>query len=266
MSDDPRRIAFVGDWHSNLTWAKYIMNSLAEQEVDAIVHVGDFGYWPRLSGGPDFLAAVASRAREKNCNMPVYFCDGNHEDHEWLESLAVDRKTGLRTVAPRVYHLPRGHRWCWNGVRFLALGGAVSVDKDWRVDGVSWFHQEEITYADLDHATAGGAEVDVLVTHDTMSFENGYTVPGISPPGMWPAERIQRSHVNQAGIASVVAEVHPVRMVHGHFHSRYTFEQTRDWGQLRVDGLDCDGTTLDGNVLIVDLDDLAADVVERREN
>ena len=36
---------------------------------------------------------------------------------------------GREQVTGRIWHLPRGHRWRWHGRDWLALGGAVSLDR-----------------------------------------------------------------------------------------------------------------------------------------
>jgi hypothetical protein len=49
-------------------------------------------------------------------------------------------------LAGRIWHLPRGHRWRWHGRDWLALGGAVSLDRGVRTAGVNWWPEEEITW------------------------------------------------------------------------------------------------------------------------
>lgn len=267
---EPKRIAFVGDWHRNLTWAKSVMNALADEGVEAIVHAGDFGYWPNTPAGVDFLNAIASRAREKNCDMPVFWVDGNHEDHWSLrdahETAGTDRIEPLE-VAPRVYHVPRGLRWEWGGVRFMGLGGAASVDKSVRTVGMDWFPEEELSDADLYAAVGDNLDprVDVMVTHDTISFTDSYRVPNIPPDEFWPAEAMDRSRRHQARLRSAVEAVQPTHLFHGHFHSRYGAEVEMEWGTMFIAGLDCDGARIPSwNWAVVDLEALREDVDERR--
>lgn len=252
---DPWRIAFVGDWHKNLTWARYALDELANEGVQAVVHVGDFGYWPRLQGGEDFLNAVASRCREKNGDLQFFFVDGNHEDHESLLARPIDEVTGLREIRDRVYHLPRGHRWEWGGVRFLAMGGAASVDKCVRMPYVDWFPEEEITVGEAIAAQADGP-ADVVVAHDTIM---GYRPPGIPPDSIWPEEAIVRSNRHRGLLTSIVTDVEATHLVHGHFHTRYY----REVYGIGVHGLDQNGSG-PRNWMTVDMEDLAADVKRRR--
>jgi hypothetical protein len=58
------------------------------------------------------------------------------------------RPDGFVEVTDRILWAPRGHRWTWQGVRFLALGGAFSIDRQYRkLDSGrwGWFKEEVIT-------------------------------------------------------------------------------------------------------------------------
>lgn len=69
---EARDVAFFGDWHGNLHFAKKAIESLPGH-VEVAVHTGDFGYM----FADDYLNAVNKSARRKN--IVVMFVDGNHE-------------------------------------------------------------------------------------------------------------------------------------------------------------------------------------------
>ena len=131
----PTRIAFAGDWHENAVYAQRAIRYARKQNADVLVHLGDFGY----SFSDHFVNTVTRDLGR--AGMPLLFVDGNHEDHPKLNQYPVEAN-GLRKVTDRVWHLPRGFRWQWDGVRFLALGGAHSVDRPYRTAGVSWWSEE----------------------------------------------------------------------------------------------------------------------------
>lgn len=244
-NDAVTRVAFAGDWHANPLFARMVIRSLAGG-VDAVVHLGDFG----VGFSDRYLQVVDEAARE--ADLVVMFVDGNHEDHAQLGAIPIS-SDGVRRLAPRVWHLPRGFRWEWSGLSFLALGGAHSVDRQSRVPGVSWWPQEAISLQDALRATEGGP-VDVIVTHDAPA---GHVIPGLMPPGTFPAEEIEASDAHRQVLRRVVDEVRPRALWHGHYHSRYRVET--DYGCI-ITGLDCDGygeSGLHNNIDIVDLSELA---------
>jgi len=103
---------------------------------------------------------------------------------------------GLVVVRDHVRYAPRGHRWTWGTTRILALGGAASLDKEWRLAeegrrsakairkskfreaaggapapppnyaGTLWFPDEELSDDDVETVLADGTPVDLLLTHD----------------------------------------------------------------------------------------------------
>jgi hypothetical protein len=143
----------------------------------------------------------------------------------------------------------------WGDVRWLALGGAHSVDRPWREPGTSWWHEETITDLDVARAVAGGP-ADVLVSHDCPS---GVDIPGLADTAhLWPAEEIVAAEAHRARLREVADVVRPRSIWHGHFHRRYSADADLGYGAVAVSGLDCDGSTLDRNVSVVALDEIPA--------
>lgn len=245
----PDRIAFAGDWHANTCWAPAAIKHAARHGADILIHTGDFGY----TFPADYLLAVSGAALYHR--LPVLFIDGNHDDPEWLAARPLDEH-GLRPVAPGVWHLPRGHRWTWNGIRFLALGGAYSVDRSLRVArGYHWWPGESLTEADLYHAIGPG-HADIMITHDAP---DNLTIPGLDPAGFDPADLAAAAAHRRLLRTAITRHIQPAMLWHGHYHVRYTSHLHLDDGRwCRVTGLDRDDTTLDGNIDIVQIKYLAA--------
>lgn len=101
----------------------------------------------------------------------VLFVDGNHENFTYLNQLPViDFLHGKASqVAPNIFHLKRGEIYFINSTKFFVMGGATSVDKDCRVQGVTWFPEEVPNYREMSHAIDNleffKNEVDFVVTH-----------------------------------------------------------------------------------------------------
>lgn len=246
---EPNRIAFAGDWHANADYADRAVLYAKDQGADVLVHLGDFGY--AFTG--EFLSTVTATLRY--AGLPLLFIDGNHEDHDLLDSAPIGGD-GLRQITNRMWHLPRGFRWTWAGTRYVALGGAHSVDRPWRTPGTSWWQQETITERQAQTVIDDGP-ADVLICHDCPT---GVTIPGIddrvtAPP--FPPLELMRSHQHRQLLRRVVDAVRPRWVWHGHYHQRYTQLVDLGFGPLMVNGLDCDGRNLDANVRVVNAKDMA---------
>ncbi|GAA0550128.1 hypothetical protein GCM10010172_35280 [Paractinoplanes ferrugineus] len=241
----PQTIAFAGDWHENGRWAAKAISHAVNLGADVIVHLGDFGY----SFSRRFLADVSAAALFQG--LPILFVDGNHENFDRLCRFPIG-PFGLREVADNVWHLPRGFRWEWDGVRFLALGGAHSVDRPFRVPRVSWWKEEAITDGQANEAIAGGP-ADVLVAHDCPA---GVPIPGIdnraTPPPFPPLE-IMRSEEHRQVLRRVVDGVRPSWVWHGHYHVAYDMVADLGYGEVRATGLNCDESHLGQNIAVVTL-------------
>lgn len=241
------RLLLVGDSHANAKWwATLVATSAQRVRADRIVQLGDFGYWPRHPDGRRFLALVT--ACVERTGIPVDFLDGNHEDHERLHRRADEPYE----VAPGVRHLPRGVRFTHGDVRFLALGGAHSIDRHLRKVGVSWFVDETLDETDLERAESG-PPVDIVLAHDTVS---GYDVPGTLPIDevpAWLAREIEISRAHRVLVREAVVAARPQLLVHGHYHSRYRARVALDDLVVDVEGLDCDDT--EGSLLVLDVAD-----------
>lgn len=247
--DDLRHVAFAGDWHADERFAEHQIARLPD-EVEVVLHTGDFGY--RFS--PYYLNAVDRAATR--AGVIVAFVDGNHEDFSVLHSAWPVDDDGVRRLRPRVWHLPRGMRWEWSGLRFLALGGAHSVDRQHRVAGIEWWPQETITIEDALRACEGGP-AEVMLTHDAPA---GHHIPGLLPAGTFPSEEIAASDRHREVLRRVVDVVRPRAVWHGHYHSRYTAET--DSGCV-ITGLGAEGRSseaFEANVDVVDLAELATEI------
>lgn len=244
----PSRITFAGDWHMNTRWAVAAIRRARQNGADVVVHTGDFGY----AFAPRFLLPLSGVLEETG--LELLFVDGNHEDHTWLSQIKR-RSDGLGIVGSHIWHLPRGFRWNWDGVRFLALGGAHSVDRQARLQrNLMWHPEERISLPEAIAAGVGGP-ADVMVTHDCPA---GVMLPGIDDrtgPVPFPAEEIATSQEHRELLRTVVDVVRPGVLFHGHYH--LTHVQTVDLGwPMHVVGLDMDGTSMLLNTVTVDLDQL----------
>jgi hypothetical protein len=218
--------------------------------LEGIVHLGDFGIWPGRSGRL-FLDAV--QVALERAGVWLIFLDGNHEDFWQLDALTIGAD-GLRAVRPRIWHVPRGTRWRWAGRVFMAMGGAVSLDRKYRRLGRDWWPQETITLAQLNAAICAGP-VDVLLTHDAPSAAVA-VMPGLSPDSAWDGEELAKAKSHQRLLQTLVETVGPSRLLHGHMHVRY--DRLLRFGATAciVSGLGGHEQSLGENIVVLDWETL----------
>jgi hypothetical protein len=139
---------------------------------DYLVILGDFGLninWnPEVK--PQWFYWLSKQP------WTTLFVDGNHDDIPYLNQLpTMEWGGGIVGKAHRnVLHLRRGEVYHIGWSTFFVMGGATSIDKQWRTPGKSWFPQEIPNQAEWDNAIKNlepyGGEVDNVLAH-TMPFE-----------------------------------------------------------------------------------------------
>lgn len=228
------KVLLAGDTHGNIRHVKSLIEIAVYEGCDRIVQLGDFGFWPHIE---DFDAQVNRAAME--AGITFYWLDGNHENFDQLEKEVDFNSAHPQQMYANLWYLPRGSTWEWDGCRFMALGGAYSIDKHRRVEGHSWWPQELITSAQVERAVSRG-QVDIMLTHDTP--EGGCPIPVISLHGK--GDEISRG--NRLAVSAVLESAKPRLLAHGHMHHRHTTKI----GKTRIEGLDCDGTGRDSWIVI----------------
>ncbi len=239
---DPERVLLAGDTHGNIRWVAMLAVLARHYECDAMVQLGDFGYWPHTERGRLFLERTEKVTA--HVGIPLYWLDGNHENHDLLQPLSGLSRFGGSSVtsggsvtsddsatsddsdldpfvaiSPHVHWIPRGARWHWHGWAIGALGGAFSIDWRLREGGVNWWTGETTTAADV--AQLGDAPLDLLFTHD---------VPigiGVRADMPLPADDLARARHNRTLVQEAFDATGPELLVHGHWHVRHSLELAR---------------------------------------
>lgn len=238
----PDRIMLAGDWDANIHRACSVVQYAGIRAISTVVQLGDFGYWTPGGWSTRFLEALEAACTQHA--VTVIFIDGNHEYFPGLNALPVDPDTGMREIRPHIHHLPRGLRWTWHDTTWMALGGAHSVDRFARKEGVSWWPEEHLTADDVHRAISPGP-VDVIISHDAPT---GAPIPGLAPTG-FPAAEITAADRHRDLVATVVDATTPALVFHGHYHTRYSGLR----GNTMMIGLADDSAPLNENSLVLNL-------------
>ena len=163
-------IFVTGDTHRLMDIKKIDEESFPEQKMlsrdDYLIIAGDFGgVWTGTETDADVLNMHGSR------NYTTLFVGGNHENYDVLNGYPVEDWNGgkIHRIRESVIHLMNGQIYNIDGKTFFIMGGATSVDKLFREEGVSWWAQEEPSKDELEGAferlAKVGNKVDYIITH-----------------------------------------------------------------------------------------------------
>lgn len=200
------KILMCGDIHGEIESALHALEYAKQNNCEIIVILGDFGYYHNIRRFRIFLTDISEASIR--FNIPVHFIKGNHENHDELRKLTNDNRDVVETE-PNVFYHPNANVWRWDGVTFLAMGGANSIDKGDCTEGVDWFRNELITNEDISKAHAVGP-VDVVLSHDSPISSN---ITDIFDFTMDPKTRHNRYQLQQ-----VIEACRPKINLHGHYH------------------------------------------------
>ncbi len=163
-------VYLTGDTHIPVDVKKLNMDSFPEQKSlsrdDFVIVLGDFGllwkedktyfHWKKWFEDKPFT---------------TLWLDGNHESFDMINRLPVSEWHGgkVHFVSDNIIHLMRGQVFDICGKTFFVCGGATSVDKEHRTFGVSWWPEENLSYAEcaeaLENFDKAKEKVDFILTH-----------------------------------------------------------------------------------------------------
>ena len=160
----------LGDLHQNIDIGKFTPKRFPIQEEldksDIMIICGDAGL---VWDGSNEDKYWQKWFNEKN--FTTFCCLGNHECYPLInEYPVVEIFSGkARQIQPSVFYAISGEIYVINNKSFLFINGADSQDKDLRIEGKSWWPQEQITSKDISHAFYNlkkyDFSVDYIISH-----------------------------------------------------------------------------------------------------
>jgi hypothetical protein len=242
------RILLSGDSHGDINHLEAMSNKADMFECNKMFVVGDFGWWPNHEKGREFI---------KSCDalkLPIYFLDGNHEDHDDLDEHSFSSpfdQDGFVQLSDNIFYAPRGFRWEWDNVKFMSMGGAYSIDRNRRTKFVSWFPQEIITEKDVLETLDswdGHDRIDVLLSHDVPDGVDIVKEFAIKFGEFQTIDLEVNTRENRNRLRMICDKWKPKYVFHGHWHINYS-QQHQFWDpssdteyDVTVRGLNCNQT------------------------
>lgn len=141
-------------------------------ENDTLIICGDFGFiWANESNTVGFNQDNDDLDRLSYKPYTILFVDGNHENHDRLSKYPEVERYGntVHKIRNNIYHLERGRIYTIEGKTFFTFGGAYSIDKYMRREGVSWWTGELPNKEEYERGIQAikddDYKVDYIITH-----------------------------------------------------------------------------------------------------
>lgn len=243
------RVGFIGDTHGDLDFITRALAAIHEQDCREVIQVGDYGFiWPSKYSMTDQTDAIHKVL--ETYDMQLRYIAGNHDP--WPYYNQIEHRE--HNITDRITYMKRGSMHQYDdGSVFVFLGGAPSIDYRGRVEGRSWWPEEEIREADvLECLRYKGLDIKVLVTHDAP----------VLPPGIHDVQDDPTFYYRAAGsrlaLGRVMDELRPKYLIHGHYHMRYDKKawagEEQPLAEVQIIGLDCNYARFVDSWIVLEFD------------
>ena len=124
----------------------------------------------RMAKEAGYTAIISHRSGETE-DTTIAFVDGNHENFPKIYAYPCEHWNGgkIHKIRHNIFHLMRGQIYTIEGNTFFVMGGAYSIDKYRRTEGVSWWQQELPNKEEYNEAIQNlekeNMSVDYILTH-----------------------------------------------------------------------------------------------------
>lgn len=173
VGDDLQDMIFVGDIHGEFGYTIHL-NRQAENTM--FIYCGDIGMGFYKPGYYEQTFHELNTICVKN-NNAIVFIRGNHDDPDYFSG--ADIKTFTPGTYPRIHTVRDWEILRVENYAILCGGGAVSVDRTCRAEGISWWSGERILPIDTEWLGQWIDENDYWVEHH---FIVTHTTPQEFPP------------------------------------------------------------------------------------
>jgi UDP-2,3-diacylglucosamine pyrophosphatase LpxH len=200
-----KQILIVGDIHGNF---KSLVSDITRKGIEDayLICVGDLGIGFNYSREGEIKGCRDLNAFMQDRNIHFMSIRGNHDDPCYFKKGSSASFSNFELLED--YTIRE-----LNGEKFLFVGGAVSIDRIYRKENISYWRDELFIF---DESKA--QECDVLITHSTPTWIGPLEKDGISgwcekDSTLWEECLTERKDHDK-----LFAAAKPKRSYHGHFH------------------------------------------------
>lgn len=212
-------IYITGDIHGSIDIKKLDFEQIDGRSLtndDYLIITGDFGFPFFTTDTIDFPLSNRSLCDARDSYLywinwlsekpyNILWIDGNHDNHPyWDKTDTVEwngGKINRHPLAHNVIHLKRGEYFEIDGKTFWTMGGAMSHDRNRRIEGFTWWREEVPSMREMQHGTdvldMHGNSVDFILSHampnDMIPIVLGRHFPDADPTSMYFNEIYRRT-------------------------------------------------------------------------
>jgi Icc-related predicted phosphoesterase len=213
-------IIVTGDVHGE--WNK-LNDLINKKKPDIILQCGDFGIFPKFHD-TSVLVNDYSRSNKKwmfydavkPSDTKVYTCGGNHDDWTYIQSLDNPE------IYKNVFIMDRGKLLTLpDGRTVMFVGGATSIDKQYRIAYHDYWPEENINYRELFNILDNiNQKIDIVISH---------TIPKEFLPQIEKKIYVDKRDPTNDALSEIYQKYKPALWyaAHWHFHHIGTYGDTR---------------------------------------
>lgn len=217
-----QRIYLLGDIHGYWSILLQHLNHVNEKE-NCYIQVGDFGIgFDEVENEVERLNRLNDRLVEYDSHL--YIIRGNHDNPLWFkDDEYVDIKSGLTNI----FFLPDYSVLNINDENILFIGGAVSIDRNYRrVKRMGWW-PEEVVQFDFEKASQF-RNIDRVICHTAPSFCKPLTfnqlVYDFAKQDSLLLKDLKEEREKMTQLVTEIMKNNKIKSyVYGHFHNTYRF-------------------------------------------
>jgi len=197
-------ILLAGDTHGDRNNISNLIDISVSKECSILFILGDFGFFPHLPEQAKFLDFCEQEFIRSG--VEIRFIRGNHDNCKILNSLGE----GIHKIRNGLFYHSDGFVWEWEGKKFVGIGGAYSIDKEFRTEDFDWWKCEQIPFY-LTETEIGN--VDFIFSHDAPISSNLDSVLDFR----FDIQTI----ANRNKLQMICEKVCCSYLFHGHYHRRH---------------------------------------------
>lgn len=191
---------------------------------DYVIICGDFGGVWNYPGSKYYDKQEHNLDWLNDKKWTTLFVDGNHSNFDLLFAYPqIEKFNGtVGQIRDSILHLRRGQVYTIDDKKFFCFGGAESIDKHMRQEGISWWSEEIPSHAEMDlgleNLQKNQYAVDYIITHTapkTIVSMLGYTS---NPCGMGDYDYIKYTDPTTKYLEHIAQTVKFKYWFFGHFH------------------------------------------------
>lgn len=212
-----------GDLHAGQAGELKYLNKEIHPELyyctkqDYLIILGDFGFiWGNKRNPRELKELYDFKFKYP---WTTLFLPGNHENYDRLYSDEFEEiemfGDKVKVIYDDVYMLQYGRCYTIEGKTFFVVPGAESIDKEYRIENVSWWKQEQMNYSQWREVFDKAEElksVDYILAHDIPESVFYYL---ISDPTFGTLKKISST---SKGLQSLIEKLEYKQGFSGHYH------------------------------------------------